>query len=349
MRIMRIANVPICLVVGHECLPNLPKILLDFNLSFSKFIVVTTEGLWERYGSCLDVSSAAIAAIFFVKGSSENDVQALEEKLRTFNRNLLILAFGGGKVIDVTKVAATRTGHNYFSIPTTLSNDGIYSPVASIKEGGRKKSVGAAIPLGILVDLSIVAKAPRESLLAGVGDIVSNISALEDWRLSEKAGIEQVDGFAYALSRMAVEYVLNAPVRSIDSGEFLYRLAYGLAISGLSMEIAGSSRPCSGAEHMFSHALDSEFPDLAKPHGIQVAFGTLLMEHWRGHDIQGLLNFYRQIGLPHSVTTIGLPKEVIVRALTEAPKMRDRYTILSEKPISVDSAYKLVEEFSDGG
>ena len=49
------------------------------------------------------------------------------------------------------------------------------------------------------------------------------------------------------------------------------------------MEIAGSSRPCSGAEHLISHALDDLRPGTAH-HGEQVAFGALVTTRLQGED-----------------------------------------------------------------
>lgn len=41
-------------------------------------------------------------------------------------------------------------------------------------------------PLGIIADLDIIKQSPSVLLLAGVGDLVSNLSAIKDWNLSNK-------------------------------------------------------------------------------------------------------------------------------------------------------------------
>ena len=327
MLLTRIARVPLCLQIGNNLIADIGEILHSYNLKFDRYVLITTEHLWNKYGR---VMKLPIRDKIFITTSDIETVSKLELELRNISRNALVLAFGGGKVIDPTKLAVTKTGHSYLSIPTTLSNDGIYSPIAVITQKGRKVRFGSNIPLGVIVDLEIVSKAPPGTIASGVGDLISNISALADWKLADKAGAEKIDGFSFALSDMAAHYFLSSDLIDIGDPEFLKRLAYGLIMSGLSMELAGSSRPCSGSEHMFSHAIDYLYPAQARPHGIQVAFGTLIMERLRGHDISRLVSFYRKVGLPTNLEEFGLPREMVVQALLYAPKTRTRYTIFSE-------------------
>jgi len=316
--------------------------LNSHNLSFPNYVVVTTDHLWEQYHRAIKVP---IKDRILITASNFENAAKIEKGLRPMSRNTLILSMGGGKVIDVTKFVVTKTGHSYLSIPTTLSSDGIYSPVAIITQKGRKARFGANIPLGIIVDLEVVLKAPQETIVSGVGDLVSNISALADWELADKARVERIDGFSFALSDMVAHHILSSGLVDIGNPGFLKRLAYGLIMSGLSMELAGSSRPCSGSEHMFSHAIDYLYPQQARPHGIQVAFGTLIMERLRGHNISQLVSFYRKVGLPINLEEFDLPREMVVQALLYTPKTRARYTILSELTLDKGKVQDVLDEF----
>jgi glycerol-1-phosphate dehydrogenase [NAD(P)+] len=325
MLLSRIARVPICLQIGHGGIGSIEEILYLHNLRFSDYVVVTTDHLWKAYGGAIKVP---IKDVVLITASDVENAASVEERLRLLSRNILVLSIGGGKVIDTTKFVVARTGHSYLSIPTTLSNDGIYSPVAVITQKGGKLSSGASIPIGIVVDLEVVSKAPPETIISGVGDLVSNVSALSDWESAAQRSVEKIDGFSFALSNMAAYHILSSGVVDISNSGFLKRLAHGLIMSGLSMELAGSSRPCSGSEHMFSHAIDYLYPDEARPHGIQVAFGTLIMERLRGHEISELVTFYKKLGLPTTIKELGLSREFVVESLLYAPNTRDRYTVL---------------------
>jgi len=344
MLISRTINIPICLEVGKGKVNSVKEVLSSHNLSFEKAILVTTKHLYEKYRSHLNL---IFSEVIFIDKSDEKNVAEVSRHLRKHNQDSLVLAFGGGKTIDVAKSAASAVGMNYLSIPTTLSSDGIYSPVSVITgSDGRKKSLGANIPLGILIDLDIVGDSPRELIVAGIGDLVSNISALEDWKLAKKDGIEPIDDFAYTISYLATDSILSSEFGQVDDHDFLKNLAYGLVTAGLSMEIAGTSRPCSGSEHMFSHAIDYLYPEKSRPHGIQVAFGTLLMEVWRGHDIENLVNFFKRSGLPINIKEFGLPVNVIREALLYAPKIRERYTIFNRVKPTPSRVDALIKKFS---
>ncbi|RLG88935.1 MAG: NAD(P)-dependent glycerol-1-phosphate dehydrogenase, partial [Thermoprotei archaeon] len=53
----------------------------------------------------------------------------------------------------------------------------------------------------------------------------------------------------------------------------------------------------------------------------------------------------KKIGLPVSAKEIGIPPEKIVEALTIAHKIRpERYTILGEKGLTREAAWRLVKE-----
>ncbi len=94
------------------------------------------------------------------------------------------------------------------------------------------------------------------------------------------------------------------------------------------MNIAGSSRPASGAEHLISHALDTIL-DKPKPHGIQVGFATLFTQALRGSDITDIMEVYRSVGFPTTFDAIGISIDTFMEAIKIAPYTRkNRFTIL---------------------
>ena len=62
-------------------------------------------------------------------------------------------------------------------------------------------------------------------------------------------------------------------VDSIEADAFLTVLAEALVLSGMSMSVAGSSRPSSGGDHEIHHAFDLLFPGAAN-HGEQAGLGA---------------------------------------------------------------------------
>ena len=92
-----------------------------------------------------------------------------------------IVGLGGGKALDMAKYLAFLARLPYFAVPTSLSNDGFCSPQASLTIGGKRRSLAAALPQGIIVDVDVCLAAPRILWLSGVGDLVSKLSAVFVW------------------------------------------------------------------------------------------------------------------------------------------------------------------------
>src|SRR5262245_46326497 len=156
-----------------------------------------------------------------------------------------VAGIGGGKTIDVTKFAAHMAGIPMVAVATNLAHDGIASPVSSLEHESGKGSYGVVLPVAVVVDLDRVRCAPDPMDRAGIGDVVSNLSAIADWELASADTGEQVDGLAAAMARSAAQAVLYQPGQAA-SDEFLTVLAEALIMSGMAMAVAGSSRPCSG-------------------------------------------------------------------------------------------------------
>jgi glycerol-1-phosphate dehydrogenase [NAD(P)+] len=252
-----------------------------------------------------------------------------------------VVAVGGGKTIDVAKSACAAADLPLIVVPTQLTADGIASPVSVIRAtDGTLHSGHGRLPIAVLVDMDVIAAAPPERTRAGLGDLLANQSALVDWQLAAAAGDEQLDDFAALLAQSATDTVYGAPPAGLAAGRpaaaFLHRLLRGLVLSGLAMEIAGSSRPCSGAEHLISHALDSLRPGTAQ-HGEQVAFGALVATHLQGGDWMRLREFMLSAGMTDAVSGFGLGERELIAAVRAAPAMRpERHTILSEPGCTED-------------
>jgi glycerol-1-phosphate dehydrogenase [NAD(P)+] len=231
------------------------------------------------------------------------------------------------------------------SVATNLAHDGIASPVASLDHDGSKGSYGVHVPLAVIVDLDYVRRSPPEQLRSGVGDALSNLSALADWELASRERDEQVDGLAASLARAGAESLLYRDDDLLSDG-FLTALAEALVLSGLAMAAAGSSRPCSGACHEISHAIDALYPGTAL-HGEQVAVGALfasfLREDPRLDALDAALRRYEVARLP---SDLGLSEEQFGAAVAQAPATRpDRFTVLEHLDLGADEIARRVKEF----
>jgi glycerol-1-phosphate dehydrogenase [NAD(P)+] len=242
-----------------------------------------------------------------------------------------LLGIGGGKVIDVAKLAASNYGLPFISIPTAASHDGISSPRANIKDLEKPTSVGTQAPLAIVADLDIISKSPYRLTASGCGDIISKYTAVRDWELAHKLKNEYYGEYAANLALMSAKLVLKNAKAIRQKKESGIRVVLEALIScGVAMSIAGSSRPCSGSEHLFSHALDVVSPKSAL-HGEQCGVGAILMAYLQRKGWRMIEKNLRIIGAPTTAEELGIEPKYIIEALTLAHTLRPtRYTILGD-------------------
>ncbi len=318
---------PAIIKTGSGILGTIDSLLHAAHLHFPNKILVTQKELWGLYQSILPAE--VFKEVIFVRGGIIDEAEELTSKIK--GQDALVLAFGGGSVLDIVKYCASKIDVPYITVPSALSNDAVYSCVARLADGGKKKSFGVQPPIGIIVDFDVVRKSPRELLLAGVADIVSNLSALKDWKLAHKKIGEPINELAYMLSKESVTPLLNYRGEdAILTDEFLYDLTNAIVTSGLAMIIAGSTRVSSGAEHLISHAIDEYFPEKSTIHGIQVGWAHLIVEKdfRRDSDYEFLKEFYDSIGFTDVMNRLmHWSRSDFDAIIPYARKVRNRYTI----------------------
>jgi glycerol-1-phosphate dehydrogenase [NAD(P)+] len=290
---------------------------------------VVGPGQGEEIAASLRAQLANAEVVTVAEGGL-SAATAVVEQLRHGFFDALV-GIGGGRTLDVAKYAATLTGIPMVAVATNLAHDGIASPVSSLEDDGRKGSYGVQMPIAVIVDLDYVRRSDVRMRSSGIGDVVSNLSAIADWQLAARSRGEPVDGVAVTFARTPAMAVVHR-TDSVDSDEFLVALAEALVLSGLAMATAGSSRPCSGSEHEIVHAIDHLFPGTAN-HGELAGAATLFTSFLREDQqllemVDGCLTRH---GLPRTPGDLGLTDEQFARAAHYAPRTRpDRYTVLED-------------------
>jgi glycerol-1-phosphate dehydrogenase [NAD(P)+] len=242
-----------------------------------------------------------------------------------------LVGVGGGKALDVAKYTASLAGLPYFAVPTSLSNDGFCSPQASLTLEGRRRSLPTGLPQAVVVDLAVCQGAPLTLWHSGIGDLTSKFTAVWDWKLAFHRRGAPVNDLAALMSDASVFQFIGNPAPD-EHGIRL--LATALLLNGVAMEIAGSSRPASGSEHLISHALDMTG---ARPrlHGLQTGTAAYLVSSLQsgGHH-ERIGQLFARTGFWESVRKCPFSKEEWRVAVERAPSVKeDFYTILSEKDV----------------
>lgn len=323
--------IPALLKIGPGALGELGTYLKDLRLE--KVVILFGNGLIEMFG--MDVMKSLAEMGIDVLEYQELDTVRLEDLTSlAFSmpaKTQAVIGIGGGKVIDAAKYCGFLRNLAFISIPTSASSDGFSSASASLLVEGRRKSVPARLAYGIVVDTQIIKSAPKKFIYSGIGDMVSKITALYDWKFEEEHGYGKVNDFATMIAKKAVNSFVRTPFESIEEDLFIKELLDSLAMSGIANEIAGSSAPTSGSEHLISHALDKmlERPQL---HGIQVGIATYLMSVVQDHRYKRVNTIFTQTGFWDFVKTLGMRRVDFEQAIDLAPSIKPfRHTYLHEQ------------------
>jgi glycerol-1-phosphate dehydrogenase [NAD(P)+] len=320
-------------IVGHGAIDRIGQISRRLGFTESALIIAGSKTLGiagSRVKELLENKEDMAVETFIVENATVRDVEAVEESIQKLKPQI-VFAVGGGTKIDVAKCSSANQGVPFISVPTTASHDGIASPLSSIKGSEKPYSVMAQAPLAIVADTKIIMRAPWRFAVSGCEDVIAKFTAVKDWKLAHEDTNEYFGGYAASLALMSAKHVMqNVKLMRAKSEEGLRILLEALISCGVSMSIAGSSRPCSGSEHLFSHALDLIRPNHCM-HGERCGVGTIMMTYLHGGNWKRVRDALKKLGAPTNSRELGVEGEDVIRALKMATSMRpERYTILNK-------------------
>ena len=194
----------------------------------------------------------------------------------------VIVTVGSGTVADIGKAVTARLGGPaHVVVQTALSVNGYADDQSVLLIDGVKRTTPTRWPDGLIADTQLLAEAPLQLNLAGVGDLLAMFTAPADWRIASLLGMD--DKYAEDVVAMVREHgpaVLRAAplLREADAGA-IELTAKVLTLSGVGMGLAGTTAPASGAEHTVSHLLEMTAARQGRRsayHGAQVGAAAVL-------------------------------------------------------------------------
>lgn len=319
-------------IVGEKTIDLIGEISKKLGFSESGLIVAgsrTNDIAGKRVHDLLEDAGMTVST-FIAESATVTCVNTLEHRIADLKPEI-VFAVGGGTNIDVAKCGSADCGIPFISIPTTASHDGIASPLSSIKGFEKPYSVMAQAPLAIIADTEVIMKAPWRFTVSGCADVIAKMTAVKDWELARDENNEYYGGYAASLAMMSAEHVMqSAGLITEKTEEGLRVLLEALISCGVSMSIAGSSRPCSGSEHLFSHALDVINHNHAL-HGEKCGVGSIIMAFLQEIGWKNVREKLEQLEAPTTASEMGLEARDVIKALEVASTIRpERYTILTK-------------------
>ncbi|TXT56763.1 MAG: Glycerol-1-phosphate dehydrogenase [NAD(P)+] [Candidatus Thorarchaeota archaeon] len=303
---------PRIVIIERGALGKLCDILNEYNHP----VCVSDNVIHERYQQHLEDVTGTCPAWIMAPNNSTDQVPEKAD---------IIVGFGGGRSLDTAKLFARDYDIDWISVPTAASHDGIASDVASVSHNGYRYSEKCKSPIAVVADIDIIEQAPDILRKAGTGDIICKISSLAEWRLAHEHNGENLQEPVFEM----VESALNEVLKN-DSLETLILAEIN---SGKAMNIAQSSRPCSGTEHAISHAMDRRCQNL---HGIQVAFTTPLCVYflkqtgYTEYPPKKIQKFMIERKMPVTLAEMNMSRKLFLDDIHHALKImkkRNRYSV----------------------
>ena len=342
---------PRYIIFGPNAMSKTAEILHSLGMTGTAIVVSGASVTAEVAGELLSTLEGEVKAYHVITNrGGVDDVLTIIKEATDKKANFLI-GVGGGKPLDVAKLAAAKLGVRYIVVPTSASHDGIASPAVNFSLSKQAEAVfgssirGMEAPTAVVADTRIINRAPPITFKSGFGDLIAKFTAVRDWELAHKLKDEPYSEYAALMSLLSAK-IATDHASEIKSGleESTRILVKALIGSGVAISIAGSSRPASGSEHMFSHALDAvslEEGVKPAPHGIQCALGTIMMAYLQGQDWKWIREKLIEAEVPTTAEEAGIRPDLVIKALSIAHKIRDRYTILGVTGLTPRAAEKL--------
>lgn len=310
-----------------------------------RILLLTGPNVRRLYGKTVEGSLGGAGFEFGVMVIEVPSLDTASEVLARNSDAQLVIGLGGGKPIDVAKYVAYKSGVPIVSVPTSAAHDGIASPFASLKGAMKPYSMVTLPPKMVIADIDVIAGSPPRLIRSGIGDLIAKLTAVEDWRLSNQEKNEYFGEYAAHLALLSAKVAMeNSESIGVLSKEGIRTLVEALISAGVAAGIAGSSRPCSGSEHLISHAIDLLEPGRGL-HGEKVGVATTLSAALHGMDWRRVRDVLERAGAPTGFGQLGISRDIACRAIVRAPAIRpERYTILHKLGLNYEEACSLVDE-----
>jgi glycerol-1-phosphate dehydrogenase [NAD(P)+] len=339
-------ELPRKILVGDNVISELGNFITDINNRISSVVIISGETVRNKIEDNIKKSfeKSHISNYWFTrKDASFETVSRIKIEIEELKPDI-ILGIGGGKSVDVGKMIAYNIRKSFISIPTSASHDGISSPFVSLKGSNKPHSIKVNTPIGILADIKLISEAPPRLLSSGCGDLIGKLTAVKDWELARDDNNEYFGAYSAYLAKLSADIIMNKSKELLLNEYGVRTIIEALISAGVAAGIAGSSRPCSGSEHLFSHALEYITDGNCGLHGERVGLGTIIMSKLYGMDFERIIAVLENVKAPVKANQINLTEKDVVQSLLIAQDLRpERYTILSKTKLDKKSAYELAK------
>lgn len=296
-------------------------------------LIVADDLVWGMVGHDVEASlkTAGLPARREAFGGvpSAKEIERLAAVIRDAGADVVV-AVGGGSAIDAVKAAGHLAGIRWANCPTVASTDAPCSALSVIYTENGEFEEYRFFPRNpdlVLVDSQVVANAPVELLVAGVGDALATwLEARATVRSNSTTmagGLPTVTGTA--LAQLSWDVLWDNALQAVDAVRdhevtpaVEKVIEANTLLSGLGFESGGLA-----AAHAIHNGLTAVPATHGLAHGQKVNIGSvtqLVLEGAPASEVRDFVEFTTRVGLPTTLTEVGLRADGLdtLRAVADA-------------------------------
>jgi glycerol dehydrogenase len=236
----------------------------------------------------------------------------------------MIFAVGGGKAIDLGKLAADLLGKPLFAFPTAASSCSAFTPFAEIYPSGGRYSERLALknaPIHVFLDTVLLAEAPAKYLRSAMGQ---TCAAYFDTEISTRyKNLRHLNALGLDALKRCAETVFEKGdraffdnIKHITSREFedvVYAVTASAGFSQTMLAHDGLENGFDGLSRAVCNALVSVGADLKRTRGEIMSFGALIALLYDGQigEYTRMIRFCEKTDMPFILRDFGLGAEAV--------------------------------------
>lgn len=303
-------------------------LLAEASQTWGEYLLLTMPEVWEGARSLV---RAAPAHIHWVTSMDHEHVRETERRLPDAQT---VVGIGGGMVMDMAKYVGWQRGLDPILAPSIASVDACVTNTVAVRDAGRVRYIGFAIPGAVLSDYDLMQGAPAHLNRAGIGDILSIHTGLWDWRMAAERGRIAFDE---AVARGVADLVdaleeKAEEIRQVSEAGLRWLIEAYTAENALCLQV-GHSRPEEGSEHYFAYNIEHR-TGKHFVHGELVCLGILLMSRCQQNEVERVERILARSGVRYQPADLDLSREEVESALQTLPAYVEQerlpYSVVNE-------------------